>query len=60
MNQFEFVKSSYSSDQANTDCVEVATNVTGTVAIRDSKRRRPDAPVIRVTDTAWAEFTRTC
>ncbi|MFJ8161835.1 DUF397 domain-containing protein [Streptomyces sp. NPDC096136] len=59
MSEFEFVKSSYSNNTNNTDCVEVATNVTGTVAIRDSKWRRPDAPVIRVTDTAWAEFART-
>ncbi|MCX5377291.1 DUF397 domain-containing protein [Streptomyces sp. NBC_00091] len=55
MNQFEFVKSSYSGDQANSECVEVATNVAGTVAIRDSKLRS-DGPVIRVTDTAWAAF----
>lgn len=54
MNQFEFVKSSYSSDQANTECVEVATNVAGMVAVRDSKQG--DGPVIRVTDTAWAAF----
>ncbi|MBT2404046.1 MULTISPECIES: DUF397 domain-containing protein [unclassified Streptomyces] len=54
MNEFEFVKSSYSSDQANTECVEVATNVAGTVALRDSKQT--DGPVIRVTDTAWAAF----
>ncbi|MEU9715290.1 DUF397 domain-containing protein [Streptomyces sp. NPDC047976] len=54
MNPFEFVKSSYSDDQANSECVEVATNVPGTVAVRDSKRT--DGPVIRVTPTAWAAF----
>lgn len=54
MNQFEFVKSSYSDDQADSECVEVATNVAGTVAIRDSKQT--DGPVIQVTTTAWAAF----
>lgn len=54
MNEFEFVKSSYSDDQANSECVEVATNVLGTVAVRDSKQTA--GPVIRVTDTAWAAF----
>ncbi|MFE2288583.1 DUF397 domain-containing protein [Streptomyces sp. NPDC059443] len=54
MNEFEFVKSSYSDDQADSECVEVATNVAGTVAVRDSKDT--DGPVIRVTDTAWAAF----
>ncbi|MDD9377640.1 DUF397 domain-containing protein [Streptomyces sp. ZAF1911] len=56
MNEYEFVKSSYSSDQANTECVEVATNVVGTVAVRDSKDA--GGPVIRVTATAWAAFAR--
>ncbi|MFI5861164.1 DUF397 domain-containing protein [Streptomyces sp. NPDC051546] len=56
MNEYEFVKSSYSSDQANTECVEVATNVVGTVAVRDSKQS--EGPVIRVTATAWAAFAR--
>ncbi|MGW1772217.1 DUF397 domain-containing protein [Streptomyces sp. NPDC002104] len=54
MNEYEFVKSSYSSDQANTECVEVATNIAGTVAVRDSKQG--DGPVIRVAPTAWADF----
>lgn len=54
VNEFEFVKSSYSSDQADKECVEVATNVPGTVAVRDSKRA--DGPLIRVTDTAWSAF----
>ncbi|MEU9038668.1 DUF397 domain-containing protein [Streptomyces sp. NPDC048352] len=54
MRQFEFVKSSYSDDQANSECVEVATNVPGTVAVRDSKQA--DGPVIQVTPTAWAAF----
>ncbi|RST08310.1 DUF397 domain-containing protein [Streptomyces sp. WAC07149] len=54
MNPFEFVKSSYSDDQANSECVEVATNVPGTVAVRDSKQT--DGPVIQVTPTAWTAF----
>ncbi|MFI1455410.1 DUF397 domain-containing protein [Streptomyces roseus] len=57
MTSFEFVKSSYSEGQVNSDCVEVATNVAGTVAVRDSKRG--DGPAIEVTDTAWAAFART-
>lgn len=54
MKNFEFKKSSYSEGQVNSECVEVATNITGTVAVRDSKRS--DGPVIRVTATAWADF----
>ncbi|MFG2875333.1 DUF397 domain-containing protein [Streptomyces sp. NPDC048337] len=54
MREFEFVKSSYSDNQANSECVEVATNVAGTVAVRDSKQTA--GPVIRVTDTAWTAF----
>lgn len=54
MTEFEFVKSSYSNVTNDTECVEVATNIAGTVAVRDSKRS--DGPVIRVTGTAWAAF----
>ncbi|MEU9142548.1 DUF397 domain-containing protein [Streptomyces sp. NPDC048349] len=54
MNEFEFVKSSYSDDQANSECVEVAANVVGTVAVRDSKQG--GGPVIRFADAAWADF----
>ncbi|MCJ1678602.1 DUF397 domain-containing protein [Streptomyces sp. APSN-46.1] len=54
MNEFEFVKSSYSNDKADSECVEVATNIAGAVALRDSKQA--DGPVIQVTDTAWAAF----
>ncbi|MEV7519191.1 DUF397 domain-containing protein [Streptomyces sp. NPDC091371] len=54
MNEFEFVKSSYSDDKADSECVEVAMNVTGTVAVRDSKQTA--GPVVRVTGTAWAAF----
>lgn len=54
MTRFVFVKSSYSGNTTDSDCVEVATNVAGTVAVRDSKRA--DGPVIRLTDAAWSAF----
>ncbi|MGW0365491.1 DUF397 domain-containing protein [Streptomyces sp. NPDC002990] len=57
MTEFQFVKSSYSNVTNDTECVEVATNVAGTVALRDSKRS--DGPVIRITATAWAAFAAT-
>ncbi len=50
---FEFVKSSYSS--GNGECVEVARNVGGVVAVRDSKN--PDGPVLVNSAEAWASFT---
>jgi hypothetical protein len=49
---FEFVKSSFSSGDG--ECVEVARNIPGTVAVRDSKD--VDGPVIRVALPAWAAF----
>jgi hypothetical protein len=49
---FEFVKSSYSS--GNGECVEVATNVPGAVAVRDSKH--PNGIVLRFAPTAWTAF----
>ncbi|MFD0357380.1 DUF397 domain-containing protein [Streptomyces sp. NPDC127110] len=52
MKQYEFVKSTYSASSG--ECVEVATNVPGTVAVRDSKQT--DGPVIQLTPTAWAAF----
>ncbi|MFI5615985.1 DUF397 domain-containing protein [Streptomyces sp. NPDC051567] len=54
MAEFEFVKSSYSGDRIDSDCVEVATNVVGTVAVRDSKAT--GGPVIRVAGFAWEVF----
>ncbi|MFG2293318.1 DUF397 domain-containing protein [Streptomyces sp. NPDC048603] len=50
MAGFRFRKSSYSGG-VNNDCVEVATNVPGTVAVRDSKR--PGGPVLRLAPGAW-------
>lgn len=44
--------SSYSG--ANGDCVEVATNMEGVVAVRDSKNRQ--GPVLLFTPTEWESF----
>ncbi|MEU7043730.1 DUF397 domain-containing protein [Streptomyces varsoviensis] len=52
MTVFDFVKSSYSSPKL--ECVEVAINVPGVVAIRDSKT--PSGPTLHVTPSAWAAF----
>ncbi|WLQ34855.1 DUF397 domain-containing protein [Streptomyces castrisilvae] len=52
MPHFEFVKSSYSS--GNGECVEVARNVPGMVAVRDSKRTA--GGVLVVAPTAWDAF----
>jgi hypothetical protein len=53
MNGFDFVKSSYSTGSG--ECVEVARNVPGAVAVRDSKE--PDGPILRVVPRSWAAFT---
>jgi len=47
-------KSSYSGGNGG-QCVEVARNLPGIVAVRDSKD--PDGPVIDVSPRAWIEFT---
>jgi hypothetical protein len=52
--QFEFAKSSHSS--GNGECVEVARNIPGTVAVRDSKDKDLDGPVVVVAPSAWAAF----
>jgi hypothetical protein len=49
---FDFLKSSHSS--GNGECVEVARNLPGVVAVRDSKD--PDGPVLRLAPGAWASF----
>ncbi|MEE1940617.1 DUF397 domain-containing protein [Streptomyces sp. TRM 70361] len=54
MTDFEFHKSTHSGGQPDSQCVEVATNVPGTVAIRDSKALT-GAP-IRVAPNAWDAF----
>ncbi|MFE2496622.1 DUF397 domain-containing protein [Streptomyces scopuliridis] len=51
-DKFEFRKSSYSN--LTGECVEVALNVLGTVAVRDSKVRT--GPILRVTPAAWGAF----
>jgi hypothetical protein len=55
MPEFTFRKSSYSTSAG--ECVEVARNTPGTVAVRDSKDSDPDTPILRLTPTAWADFT---
>ncbi|MFK0171079.1 DUF397 domain-containing protein [Streptomyces sp. NPDC090306] len=52
MPPFEFVRSSRSS--GNGECVEVARNVPGVVAVRDSKV--VEGPVVRVAPGVWARF----
>ncbi|MFC8870800.1 DUF397 domain-containing protein [Streptomyces sp. NPDC057148] len=54
MNGFEFVRSSYSSGSG--ECVEVALNVVGTVAVRDSKNPAPGGPALRLGPRAWTWF----
>ncbi|MGW1505699.1 DUF397 domain-containing protein [Streptomyces mirabilis] len=51
---FVYVKSSYSGGDAGQECVEVARNIPGTVAVRDSKD--VDGPILRVVSSAWAVF----
>ncbi|MEV7345140.1 DUF397 domain-containing protein [Streptomyces sp. NPDC093544] len=54
MTEFVFVKSTYSGGDAGQQCVEVAPNIPGTVAVRDSKD--VDGPILRVAPSAWAAF----
>ncbi|KOV85803.1 hypothetical protein ADL01_07930 [Streptomyces sp. NRRL WC-3618] len=58
MPEFDFVKSSYSNTGGQ--CVEVARNTRGVVAVRDSKTTplgSPETPILRLSPTAWREFT---
>ncbi|MEV4243547.1 DUF397 domain-containing protein [Streptosporangium canum] len=50
----EFRKSSYSGGGDN--CVEVATNLPGVVAVRDSKD--PSGPVLTFTSAVWRDFLK--
>ncbi|MYY04846.1 DUF397 domain-containing protein [Streptomyces sp. ATexAB-D23] len=52
MKSFCFQKSSHSSGGG--ECVEIARNVPGAVAVRDSKQ--VDGPVIVLAPTAWDAF----
>ncbi|MFJ4201882.1 DUF397 domain-containing protein [Streptomyces sviceus] len=54
MPHFEFAKSSHSS--GNGECVEVARNRPGTIAVRDSKT--PDGPILHVVPDTWTTFIR--
>ncbi|MEE1798689.1 DUF397 domain-containing protein [Streptomyces sp. JV176] len=55
MMSFQFKKSSYSG--GTPDCVEVARNIPGTVAVRDSKNQA--GPVLLLTPAAWSAFAAT-
>lgn len=52
MPRFTYRKSSYSDEKA--ECVEVATNLPGVVAIRDSKD--PTGQPMRTLPMAWVTF----
>ncbi|AQA14140.1 DUF397 domain-containing protein [Streptomyces malaysiensis] len=52
MPAFAFRKSSHSDPER--ECVEVATNVPGAVAVRDSKD--PEGRILRFTPAAWQTF----
>ncbi|MER8068950.1 DUF397 domain-containing protein [Streptomyces sp. NPDC094034] len=54
MDGFDFKKSSYSSGDPHGECVEVALNLPGTVAVRDSKD--PAGPVLLLAPAAWEAF----
>nr|WP_307628628.1 DUF397 domain-containing protein [Streptomyces turgidiscabies] len=54
MDHFRFVRSRYSTGSG--ECVEVARNLPGVVAVRDSKTPS-DAPILHLSPTAWREFT---
>ncbi|MFF7155918.1 DUF397 domain-containing protein [Streptomyces sp. NPDC093221] len=54
MPEFHFTKSSYSGGNAGQECVEVATNVPGTIRVRDSKD--PDGPALAFTPSEWTHF----
>jgi hypothetical protein len=54
LSRAEWRKSSYSSQSGN--CVEVATNMPGTVAVRDSKH--PEGPRLLIPATEWRAFVR--
>jgi hypothetical protein len=49
---FRYFKSTYSDDLA--ECVEVATNIPTTIAIRDSKN--PTGPSLHIRPTTWTAF----
>nr|WP_052849842.1 DUF397 domain-containing protein [Streptomyces avicenniae] len=56
MPELDFHKSSYSSNTDGGTCVEVATNVPTTVAVRDSKDTT--GVVVHTTPAVWSAFSR--
>ena len=54
LSRAEWRKSSYSSQSGN--CVEVAANMPGTVAVRDSKH--PEGPRLLIPAAEWRAFVR--
>jgi hypothetical protein len=54
LNRADWRKSSYSGNNGGA-CVEVARNLPGVVAVRDSKD--PDGPALVFTRADWAAFT---
>ncbi|MFI9462531.1 DUF397 domain-containing protein [Streptomyces xiamenensis] len=54
MIRFDFRKSSYSNGTPSGECVEVATNIRTTVAIRDPKD--PSGPSLLLPSAAWRNF----
>jgi hypothetical protein len=52
LSRAEWRKSSFSSQSGN--CVEVATNMPGIIAVRDSKN--PDGPILTFSRDEWACF----
>lgn len=54
LSSAEFHRSSLSGSGDN--CVEVATNLPGVVAVRDSKD--PSGPVLAFTPSVWRDFLR--
>ena len=55
LSRAEWRKASYSSSNGG-QCVEVAGNLPGAVAVRDSKD--PEGPKLAFTPGAWKAFTR--
>ena len=54
LSRAEWHKSSYSSQDGN--CVEVAQNLPGAVAVRDSKD--PEGPTLLIPAAGWRAFVR--
>ncbi|WP_424213362.1 DUF397 domain-containing protein [Streptomyces sp. BI20] len=54
MHMRSFITSSYSKNGADTECVAVAADPLGAIAVRDSKRS--GGPTLLVTDRAWRGF----